>query len=56
VNKTKRAKLAKKGWKLGSATEFLELSSEEAAYIELKLALSEKLKEKRVRKKNLGGC
>jgi DNA-binding XRE family transcriptional regulator len=51
VNKTKRAKLAKKGWKLGSATEFLELSSEEAAYVELKLALSVKLKEKRVRKK-----
>ena len=51
MNKTKRAKLAKKGWKLGSAAEFLELSSEEAAYVELKLALSEKLKEKRVRKK-----
>jgi len=51
VNKTKRAKLANKGWKLGSADEFLELSTEEAAYVELKLALSEKLKEKRLRKK-----
>jgi len=51
VNKSKRANLAKKGWKLGSANEFLKLSAEEAAYIELKLALSEKLKEKRVRKK-----
>ena len=51
MNKTKRANLASKGWKLGSADEFLKLSAEEAAYIELKLALSEKLKEKRVRKK-----
>ncbi len=51
MNKTKRVKLAKKGWKSGSTAEFLELSSEEAAYVELKLALSEKLKEKRVRKK-----
>lgn len=51
MNKTKRTKLAKKGWKLGSAAEFLALSTEEAAYVELKLALSEKLKEKRVRKK-----
>jgi DNA-binding XRE family transcriptional regulator len=51
VYKSKRANLAKKGWKLGSADEFLKLSAEEAAYIELKLALSEKLKEKRVRKK-----
>ena len=51
MSKSKRANLAKKGWKLGSADEFLKLSAEEAAYIELKLALSEKLKEKRVRKK-----
>ena len=51
MNKSKRANLAKKGWKLGSADEFLKLSAEEAAYIELKLALSEKLKEKRLRKK-----
>lgn len=51
MNREKRAKLAKKGWKLGSAVEFLTLSTEEAAYVELKLALSEKLKEKRVRKK-----
>ena len=51
MNREKKAKLAKKGWKLGSAAEFLALSTEEAAYVELKLALSEKLKEKRVRKK-----
>lgn len=51
MNREKRAKLAKKGWKLGSAAEFLVLSTEEVAYVELKLALSEKPKEKRVRKK-----
>ena len=41
----------KKGWKFGSAEEFLDLSEEEVAYIEMKLALSEKLKKRRIRKK-----
>lgn len=47
MDKAKKAKLARKGWKAGSAAEFLGLSTEEIAYVELKLALSEKLKEKR---------
>lgn len=51
MNKLKREKLAKKGWKLGSADEFLGLSTEESAYLEMKLTLSGKLKEKRIRKK-----
>ena len=51
MNKTKRAKLEQKGWKLGSADEFLGLSVEEAAYIEMKIALSEKLKQRRQRNK-----
>jgi DNA-binding XRE family transcriptional regulator len=51
MDKGKKAKLAKKGWKVGTVAEFLELSSEESAYIEMKLALSEKLKERRVRRK-----
>ena len=51
MDKHKEAKLAKKGWKVGTATEFLNLSAEEFAYIEMKLALSGKLKERRVRKK-----
>lgn len=50
MNKSKRAKLAKKGWKVGSVDQFLELSAEEAAYIEMKLVLAEKLKERRIRK------
>jgi len=51
MNRAKRAKLERKGWKFGAAEEFLGLSAEEVAYIELKLALSDKLKAKRVSKK-----
>jgi DNA-binding XRE family transcriptional regulator len=51
MDKRKKDKLAKKGWKTGSVAEFLDLSDEESAYIEMKLALSEKLKERRRRNK-----
>ena len=51
MDKRKKDKLAKKGWKTGSVAEFLDLSAEESAYIEMKLALSEKLKERRRRSK-----
>jgi DNA-binding XRE family transcriptional regulator len=51
VKQSKKAKLESKGWKIGSADEFLGLSFEEAAYIEMKLALSEKLKQRRQRKR-----
>ena len=39
----KRKRLEAKGWKIGSAAEFLQLSPEESAYIELKIALSKNL-------------
>ena len=51
VDKRKKEKLARKGWKTGSVAEFLDLSTEESAYIEMKLALSEKLRERRRRNK-----
>jgi DNA-binding XRE family transcriptional regulator len=51
MDKRKREKLAKKGWKVGSVAEFLDLSAEEVSYIEMKLALSEKLRERRRRKR-----
>lgn len=51
VNKAKQAKLERKGWKFSSAHEFLGLSAQELAYIELRLALSDTLKSKRVSKK-----
>jgi DNA-binding XRE family transcriptional regulator len=50
MDKGKKAKLAKKGWKVGTVAEFLDLSAEESAYIEMKISLSEKLKERRRRK------
>ncbi len=51
MKQSKRAKLESKGWKIGPAEEFLNLSAEETAYIEMKLALSEKLKQRRERKR-----
>jgi len=51
MDKRKKAKLAKRGWKTGSVAEFLGLSAEEVAYVEMKLALSKELKDRRVRKK-----
>jgi DNA-binding XRE family transcriptional regulator len=49
---SKRKRLEAKGWKIGNSTEFLGLSSEEAAYVELKLALSRNLQTTR-KEKNL---
>jgi DNA-binding XRE family transcriptional regulator len=51
MKRSKRTRLESRGWKIGSADEFLGLSAEESAYIEMKLALSEKLKERRQRKR-----
>lgn len=48
----KRSKLEKAGWQAGTVSEFLSLSPEEAAFIEMKLALSEALRKQR-EKKNL---
>jgi len=47
----KQKRLEAKGWKVGSAADFLELSEEEAAYIELKLKLANSLKEVRTRRR-----
>lgn len=41
---TKRKELEAAGWKVGAAREFLDLSDEEAAFVELKLTLSASLK------------
>ncbi|MFA5802924.1 MAG: helix-turn-helix transcriptional regulator [Thermoleophilia bacterium] len=51
MKKSKRKDLESKGWKTGSAQDFLGLTDEELAYIELKLALSQSLKERRQKKK-----
>ena len=51
MDNTKRKRLESKGWKFGTVQEFLNLSSEEAAYIEVKLALSRTLQRRRREKR-----
>ena len=46
----KQKKLEAQGWKVGSASDFLELTPEEETYIELKLALCNSFKQLRVKK------
>ena len=46
---TKKKRLERAGWTVGSAAAFLELSDEEAALVEMRLALSESLRERRQR-------
>lgn len=50
MRKAKKARLESAGWKVGSAQEFLGLTAEEAAFIELKLVLARSLRQKRERK------
>ena len=47
MNKAKRKKLEAKGWKVGTVQDFLKLSDEEAAYVELKLALAKNVQKRR---------
>ena len=50
MDKTKKARLTKKGWTFGSAETFLGLTPEESAYIEIKLSLARELKKVRLKK------
>lgn len=51
MDERKRKRLEARGWKFGSVPEFLGLSGEEAAYIELKLRLATSLREVRQRRR-----
>lgn len=51
MNRAKKARLVAGGWRVGSAAEFLGLSKEEAAFVEMKLALARCLRELRIRRK-----
>lgn len=51
MKESKRKRLETKGWKIGSAKEFLKLTHEEMAYVELKLTLSKELHAYRRQKK-----
>ena len=46
----KRAALEKAGWTVGSTDEFLDLSPEERAFVDVKLALAQALRTRRERK------
>jgi DNA-binding XRE family transcriptional regulator len=47
MDNAKRKRLEDAGWTIGSAADFLDLSADEAAFVELKLALSEELRARR---------
>jgi ribosome-binding protein aMBF1 (putative translation factor) len=40
MDKNKKTSLERAGWKVGDAADFLELTAEEAEFVELKLALA----------------
>jgi plasmid maintenance system antidote protein VapI len=48
---SKRRQLERRGWKVGDAAEFLGLSPEEAAYIDLRRKLARGLRARRVSRK-----
>jgi DNA-binding XRE family transcriptional regulator len=48
MRKAKRRKLTAKGWKIGNAKEFLGLTEQENAYIDLRLKLAGGLKTRRI--------
>lgn len=51
MRRAKKERLEKKGWKVGTVQEFLELSDEEAAYVELRLRLAATLRQRRQKKR-----
>jgi DNA-binding XRE family transcriptional regulator len=50
MNEIKRKRLEAKGWRLTGVKDFLGLSEEEAAFIEVKLRLAQSLRQVRIRK------
>jgi DNA-binding XRE family transcriptional regulator len=50
MNEAKKKRLIESGWKIGGVEEFLQLSPDEAAYVELKLKLSDSLRIQRQKK------
>jgi len=51
VKKAKREKLEGAGWRVGSAEDFLGLTREEAAFVEMKLALADSVRRRRQARK-----
>ena len=50
MREEKRRRLQTKGWKIGTAQEFLRLTAEEAAYVDLKVRLATGLRDRRQRR------
>src|SRR5687768_10391901 len=50
MRKAKRKRLETKGWKFGTVKDFLGLSDEESAYIDLKIKLATALRQRRQQK------
>lgn len=50
MDKAKRTRLESAGWRVGDTSDFLELTAQETAFIELKLALADYLRELRVQR------
>jgi hypothetical protein len=51
IKKGKKERLEKAGWRVGSTADFLGLTKEEAALIEMKLGLAASLKRRRIAQK-----
>jgi hypothetical protein len=49
----KKRRLTARGWKVGTAKEFLGLTPEEESYIDLRLRLAEGLRKRRIRQCNV---
>jgi len=47
MREAKRRRLESRGWKVGAAKDFLGLSPQESAFIEMKLELAERLRTRR---------
>ena len=47
MDRAKKEHLESQGWKIGTVSDFLDLTTEETILVEIKLALSQSLKERR---------
>ncbi|KAB8332272.1 helix-turn-helix transcriptional regulator [Scytonema tolypothrichoides VB-61278] len=47
MDQAKKKPLESKGWKIGTVSDFLQLTPKETIFVEIKLALSRSLKERR---------
>jgi len=47
MKRSKRERLEAAGWRVGTGSEFLQLTKEEAAFVEMKLALADSVRRRR---------